>query len=138
MRKISTLLLFVLCNYTIYSQTISGRITDKSLNEELIGVNIILENGNGTATDVFGKYKLKTEEGTQTITFRYIGYEDVIKEITIRKGENKVLNISLKPTSEQLNTIVVSAGRFEQKIEELLGEQIKKFKEEKAKQQTQQ
>ena len=34
MRKISTLLLFVLCNYTIYSQTISGIITDKLLNEE--------------------------------------------------------------------------------------------------------
>ncbi|MDC0204452.1 TonB-dependent receptor [Flavobacteriales bacterium] len=119
MRKIYILLLFIFSNYTIYSQTISGIITDKILNEELIGVNIILENGNGTATDVFGKYNLKTEEGTQTITFRYIGYEDLIKEITIRKGENKVLNISLKPTSEQLSTVVVSAGRFEQKIEEI-------------------
>ena len=119
MRKISTLLLFVLCNYTIYSQTISGIITDKTLNEELIGVNIILENGNGTATDVFGKYKLKTEEGTHTITFRYIGYEDVIKEIAIRKGETKILNITLKQTSKLVSTIVVSAGRFEQKLEEI-------------------
>ena len=90
MRKIYILLLFILCNYTIYSQTISGVITDKTLNEKLIGVNIILENGNGTATDIFGKYQLKTEEGIQKITFRYIGYEDVIKEITIKKGENKI------------------------------------------------
>ena len=86
MRKIYIFLLFLFSNHVIYSQTISGRITDNLLNEELIGVNIILENGNGTATDIFGKYQLKTEEGTQKITFRYIGYEDVIKEITIKKG----------------------------------------------------
>ena len=35
-------------------------------------INIILENGGGTATDVFGKYTLKTEEGTQKITFKYL------------------------------------------------------------------
>ena len=29
------------------------------------------------------------------------------------------MNIALSPISEQLNTIVVSAGRFEQKIEEI-------------------
>ena len=119
MRYLCILLFFLLSNYTVYSQELSGAITDKSLNEVLIGVNVILENGNGTATDVFGKYQLKIEEGKQKITFRYIGYEDVIKEVTIKKGEKKVLNISLNPTSEQLSTVVVSAGRFEQKIEEI-------------------
>ncbi len=119
MRYLCILLFFLLSNYTVYSQELSGVITDKSLNEVLIGVNVILENGNGTATDVFGKYQLKIEEGKQKITFRYIGYEDVIKEVTIKKGEKKVLNISLNPTSEQLSTVVVSAGRFEQKIEEI-------------------
>jgi iron complex outermembrane receptor protein len=120
MRKFNTLLaLSIFIISTNYAQTLSGTITDRTSKEELIGVNIILENGGGTATDAFGKYNLKTETGTQTITFKYIGYEDVIKEITIRNGENKVLNISLKPTAEQLSTIVVSAGRFEQKIEEI-------------------
>ena len=119
MRYLCILLFFLLSNFTVYSQEISGTITDKSLNEALIGVNVILENGNGTATDVFGKYQLKIEEGKQKITFRYIGYEDVIKEVTIKKGEKKVINISLNPTSEQLSTVVVSAGRFEQKIEEI-------------------
>lgn len=102
-----------------HAQTISGIITDKTSKEELIGVNIILENGNGTATDFFGKYKLRIEEGLQKITFRYIGYEDVIKEVTIKEGENKILNITLKQASELVSTVVVSAGRFEQKIEEI-------------------
>jgi len=119
MRKIFTLVIITLCNLTIYSQTISGTITDANNNEALIGANIILENGGGTATDVFGKYTLKTEEGTQKITFKYIGYEDVVKEITLSKGENKTITISLESSSEQLGTVVISAGRFEQKIEEI-------------------
>ena len=108
-----------MCNYNIYSQVISGTVIDIVSNEELIGVNIILENGNGTATDFFGKYKLETEKGLQIVTFKYIGYQNVTKTINIKKGENKILNISLVPNSEQLNTVVVSAGRFEQKLEEI-------------------
>jgi len=106
-------------SYINNAQTISGLITDNNLKDGLIGANVVLENGNGTATDIFGKYQLKTEEGNQKITFKYIGYKDVVKEISIAKGENKVINLSLIPISEQLSTIVISAGRFEQKIEEI-------------------
>ena len=119
MRKIFTLIIITLCNLTLYSQTIIGAITDANNNEELIGVNIILENGGGTSTDVFGKYTLNTSEGTQKITFKYIGYEDVVKEISLKKDENKTVNIALESYSEQLSTVVISAGRFDQKIEEI-------------------
>ena len=73
MRK--TYILFILTLFICiknHAQTISGIITDNTSGEELIGVNIILENGNGTATDIFGKYKLQIDEGLQKITFRYI------------------------------------------------------------------
>jgi len=119
MRKIFTLIIFTLCNLTIYSQSISGTITDANNNEELIGANIILENGGGTSTDVFGKYTLNTKTGTQKVIFKYIGYKDIVKDITLIEGENKTINIALKSSSEQLSTVVVSAGRFEQKIEEI-------------------
>ena len=119
MRKLIILLTFIACNFTFYGQNINGIITDSYNNEKLIGVNIILSNGVGTATDVFGKYNLKTVVGMQKVTFRYIGYEDIVKEITLVEGENKTINISLAQTSEQLGTVVVSAGRFEQKIEEI-------------------
>ena len=89
MRKIFTLAIITLCNLTLYSQTLSGTITDANNNEELIGVNIILENRGGTSTDVFGKYTLNTNEGTQKVTFKYIGYEDLVKEITLKKDEKK-------------------------------------------------
>ena len=104
---------------TANTQTINGIITDNNTKEALIGVNIVLENGEGTSTNIDGKYQLQIREGKQKITFKYIGYETIEQTINIAKKENKTINITLSPTSEQLSTVVVSAGRFEQKIEEI-------------------
>ena len=101
------------------AQKISGTITDATTKEALIGVNIVLTNGGGTSTDIDGKYLLQIAEGEQKITFKYIGYEDIVKTITVQKNESKTLNIALSPSTKQLGTVVVSAGRFEQKIEEI-------------------
>ena len=56
MKKYYLLLIFLLFNTTTFSQTISGKIIDQETKESLIGVNIILENGNGTSTDINGSY----------------------------------------------------------------------------------
>ena len=119
MGKIFMIVIITICNLTLYSQTIIGTITDLANNEKLIGVNIILENGGGTSTDLFGKYILNANDGTQKVTFKYIGYEDIVKEISLNKDETKTINITLESSSEQLGTVVISAGRFEQKIEEI-------------------
>ncbi len=120
MRKIYILFaLFVFILNTNKAQTISGTITDNTTNEALIGVNIIAENGTGTASNWEGKFSLQLESGEQEITFKYIGYKKLKKTITLQKNESKTLNITLSPSSEQLGTVVVSAGRFEQKIEEI-------------------
>ena len=101
------------------AQKISGTITDATTKEALIGVNIVLTNGGGTSTDIDGKYLLQIAEGEQKISFKYIGYENIVKTITVQKNESKTLNIALSPSTKQLGTVVVSAGRFEQKIEEI-------------------
>ena len=120
MRKIYILFaLFVFILNTNKAQTVSGTITDNTTNEALIGVNIIAENGNGTASNWEGKFSLQLESGEQQITFKYIGYEEALKTISLNKNEETTLDIVLVPSSEQLSTVVVSAGRFEQKIEEI-------------------
>jgi len=120
MRKVYTLLLLTFYVSAVnYAQTVSGIVTDKETFEKLIGVNIITEDGKGTATDIFGKYSLRLDEGTHQITFRYIGYKDVVKEIILKNGEQKTIDIKLFTASKQLSTVVVSAGKFEQKLEEI-------------------
>ena len=119
MRKIYTIIVLSLLIFEANAQTISGTIKDANTNESLIGVNIILNNGSGTATDFDGNYQILGEKGEQQITFKYIGYEEVLKTISLNKNEVTTLDIVLVPSSEQLSTVVVSAGRFEQKIEEI-------------------
>jgi len=119
MRNIYTIIVLSLLIYEANSQTISGTIKDANTKERLIGVNIILNNGSGTATDFDGNYQVLGDSGEQQITFKYIGYEEVLKTISLNKNEVTTLDIFLVPSSEQLSTVVVSAGRFEQKIEEI-------------------
>ena len=100
MKKFLILVIAVFCSFTFYGQTITGVITDSDNNEALIGVNIILTNGSGTATDIFGKYSLQTAIGKQKVTFRYIGYEDIVKEIILTDhyiyvGLKKKLNLNV-------------------------------------------
>ena len=117
--RIFIITLFILFHWQSFSQTIRGTIKDAASSQPLIGANIILENGNGTATDIDGKYIIKTDPGTYNVVFKYIGYKDITKKITLKKEESIVVNINLELNSEQLSTVVVSAGKFEQKIEEI-------------------
>jgi len=119
MRKTYTIIVLALLIFEVNAQTISGTIKDANTFERLIGVNIILNDGNGTATDFDGNYQILEDVGEHQITFKYIGYDEVVKTISLNKNEVTTLDIFLVPSSEQLSTVVVSAGRFEQKIEEI-------------------
>lgn len=103
---------FLLFSLNTYSQSkeviIRGKVIDKITSEALIGVNIICNN-QGTSTNIDGFYEIKIPTGESKITFKYIGYENQIKNISYKKDTSINLNISLSPSSEQLNTVVVSA-----------------------------
>ena len=115
------LILFFVSNYTS-AQHINGKIIDKKTKEPLIGVNVLLSSGGGTATDFNGNYSLKLNKSSDkkyNITFKYIGYKSYSNNYLIDKNEQITVNISLEQDSEQLKTVVVSAGRFEQNLEEI-------------------
>ena len=73
----------------------------------------------GVVTDVTGRYDLKIQEGDFTLIFSFIGYESLSKKITLKRSEARILNVELNNSSKELSTVVVSAGKFEQKIEEV-------------------
>ena len=71
------LILFFVSNYTS-AQNINGKIIDKKTKEPLIGVNVLLNGGGGTATDFNGDFSLKLNKSGDkkyNITFKYIGYK---------------------------------------------------------------
>lgn len=114
------ILIFSCFMSTIFAQnaTVKGKVTDKITQETMIGANITYAEGKGTITDIDGKYELSIPAGTYTITYRYVGYEDIKKEVTLSAGQVLIIDIQISEGKE-LETVVVSAGKFEQKLEDL-------------------
>lgn len=120
--KLTLVLVVILSSITsLYAQlgTIKGKVTDAKTNEELIGVNIIVDGTSfGSTTDFEGNYTLKVEPGSYKLIFRYLGYEDVIHNITIVMNQVRTLNTTLGESAMLLDQVVVSASRFERKLGE--------------------
>ena len=122
------LLLFIgLCisSVTLFSQTgtgvLKGSILDKDTKEPIIGATIQLlsDLSKGTVSDIDGNYVLVLDTGKYKILCSYLGLQSDTFSVKIKENEIFQKNIALKQTAKNLETVVVSSGKFEQKIEEL-------------------
>ena len=60
--------------------------------------------------------RIKLPEGGVDLVFSYVGYEDVLMPIVIDRREVITKNVYMKESTKLLEEVVVSAGRFEQKL----------------------
>jgi outer membrane receptor protein involved in Fe transport len=121
MKKILTSLLVIPFAGNILAQNtiIEGVVSDAKIKETIIGANIIVDGTPGTVTDINGVYSYKTKPGTHKLEFKYIGYKPQLKVIDIDENETLKLNVLLETDSKTLDIVVVSAGKFEQNLNEV-------------------
>lgn len=109
MRK--PILLFLLCillgTYANAQNIIvKGTVTASADNLGIPGVAIIVKGTfRGTTTDFNGNYTLADVGRTDTLVFSFLGYEK--KEIAV--ANQSIINTSLQPSSQHLETMVVTA-----------------------------
>jgi len=106
--------------------TISGVLTDKETNNEVLPfANILIKGTNISAnTDIDGKYSLSVNPGNYTLIFSFVGYESVEKAITVKANETITVNQVLSAGGYTLKDVVVkSAGGNREKETALLLEQ---------------
>ena len=98
------LLVFLIAISSLQAQRIiSGKVTDASSGEPLIGANVLLTGSNiGTITDLDGVYKIEVPENLKKISFSYTGYS----EKTVEIGQNDLIDIALS-AGQLLDEIVV-------------------------------
>lgn len=77
--------------------TVKGTISDNETGEGLFGAYVVFGPGEGTQTDFDGNFEYSVEYGTYEVEFTSLGYEKVMKTITVDKEE-----ITLNPISLQL------------------------------------
>ena len=100
----------ILGSYTLYAQSqpwvVSGVVTDEQ-SQPLEGVVVWQPHTDSqTLTNELGYYTLSIEK-EEAIHFEYLGYQTVV-----RKASGSVLNVSLKPSDEELDEIIINAGYY--------------------------
>lgn len=122
--KTLQLLIILLFSTTLFSQTITGKVKDKT--DVIPYANILLKDANtktitGTTTTDKGTFELKATAGNYTLEISYLGYKTTLKEISFTKNIN-VGTIILEENAQALHEIVVKAEKriIEQKIDRLV------------------
>lgn len=112
MKNLFTIFLLLFCFTAFAQRTITGVVTDEK-GETMPGV-IITEKGttNGTTTDIDGKYSLNVSPTATALIFKFVGYQ----ETAVETGNNNTLDFKMKPSTVDLNPVVISASRKEEKV----------------------
>ncbi|CAZ94641.1 TonB-dependent receptor [Zobellia galactanivorans] len=88
--------------------TISGYVTESGSGEHLLGVSVYVpELKLGTTTNDYGFFSLTLPEGNHEVIISYIGYGNEKQQINL--SEDQILSIALKPSTQNLEEVVVTA-----------------------------
>ncbi|HTX87514.1 MAG TPA: TonB-dependent receptor [Bacteroidales bacterium] len=95
--------------------TISGKISDKSNGENLIGATVFVkELKTGTASDVYGNYSLTLKPGTYTLVYSFIGYRSEEKKIVLQADQK--ITIELTPSAQTLKEVEITSEKDNQNV----------------------
>lgn len=105
------ILLLVLSTMTAMAGNIKGTVLDKQTKEPLTGATIqITGTAQGVVADIDGNYTLNVNDGTYTITVRYIGYKDILLNNIKVKAET-LLNFEMESDAQALGEVSVVAKK---------------------------
>ncbi|MDO9036938.1 MAG: TonB-dependent receptor [Lutibacter sp.] len=112
MRKFKNLLMVALLisSTAIFAQTkLTGKVVDET-NQPLPGASLVVKGTKaGTTTDFDGNFTFETSVSSGTLQVSFVGYETTSIAF---KGNANLGTITLKPSAETLDEIVITATSF--------------------------
>ena len=112
--------LFILSLFSQQNTFITGKITDAVSGQPLIGATIVLDSASGAISDAEGNFGIESFPGRHALDVNYIGYKSKHFIIHLYSSDTTYLNIGLDTEIQMLDEIVVSAGKYEQKISDVI------------------
>jgi TonB-dependent starch-binding outer membrane protein SusC len=113
LQSVSTLLAFLLiAPFAASAQNgaIEGTVVDGDMDESLPGVQVFIPDLDlGAVTNLDGQYTIDAvPAGTYTIEARFIGFQTATREVDVSSGETAMVDFALRPSSINLNEVVVT------------------------------
>lgn len=109
---------FILTFHVCAQVVVKGIVTDKTSKESLPGVIISCANKN-TLSDTTGAFSLSLPAGKNTLSATLVGYSPYSKIITLTEKDTLSLTIEIEASNKALDEVVISAGKYEQKLSEV-------------------
>jgi outer membrane receptor protein involved in Fe transport len=129
LKKALITVLFVIIGVAVFAQTgkISGKVSDKTTGETLIGVTVKIKGTTkGSSTDVEGRYIIGTlSPGKYILEASYIGYATKnITEVEVKNGVTTVVDLIMEEGGDQrLNEVVITASVKKETVSALYAQQ---------------
>lgn len=115
---LSLIMALLISGISCYAQEkykVSGYVKDSANGEDLIGATVKIENsGKGTATNAYGFYSLSLTEGTHTLVYSYVGYQSVVKEITV--DQDITIDVQLNEKAREQEEVVIKGKREDENV----------------------
>ena len=118
LRNLFFLTILMFFTQAIFAQTgVKGTVKDSETNETLIGATVMLDGTSyGAATSVDGRFILEAPAGSYKMKISYVGYHDMVMEVTVKDGEvNNLGNIKIEASMIGLAGIRISADRAKER-----------------------
>lgn len=116
------ILFFLMMSHLSFGQEVKGYVRDAETKETLAGVNVYYKDQGemrGVVSDANGYYELKVKNGRTVLSFSYLGYETITLPVRAKTGESLNRDIALKMQSNLMDEVIVSVGRYEQKLSDI-------------------
>ena len=95
--------------------SMAGTVKDKSTQELLVGVSIVLDNTEplvGTTTDTDGRFRLNAEPGSYNVTATFVGYKPQVKfNVLLTSGNVNSISFELDEEVSTLNEVIVEGRK---------------------------
>ena len=122
-QQIQFTLLLLLTSISIFGQiplVLSGTIGDASSRAIPRASINILNTNLGAVTDAEGRFSIASvPPGQYTLQISAIGYATIDKHIALSQNNNESLAIQLRPSSTQLDVVIVSAQKKEEALQKI-------------------
>lgn len=119
MRKLSTLLVFILLTVIAFAQntTVSGVLKDQKTGEPLISASVIVKGTTtGVQSDLDGKFSIELDlSEPKTLVVSYLGYQDHEVEVT---KDNTNVTVEMETVNMLGQEVVVTGSRISETIME--------------------